>query len=227
MKNRSVTLLALLAANAKFGQPEVHRTVLVKQAFLAETLRPLYRIWTRTFSFVRYYYGPYDEDVFERLDTLVFNGLVEVTVADRRGGRLAARYQVTSAGLRVLEMIRADEIRSLANDLIWALQAIGVQHSAEICELVYQEAEFARIFTRHVKAGIRADTKVPIPSITSANNETFTTLATFLALQRSPDRPSNSEQRLPKLSLREVVRIFLVSLAQEVPRMKTNHKQHE
>ena len=149
MKNRSLTLLALLAANDRLGQTAVHRTTLVKQAFLAETIRPLYRIWLQTFQFVRYYYGPYSDDVFYRLDTLIFNGLVVVITGERRAGQFEARYKISEAGHNLLNLIDAPDIIELATDLIWALQALGVEKASTICKLVYQEAEFDRIFTQH------------------------------------------------------------------------------
>jgi DNA-binding PadR family transcriptional regulator len=223
MTNRSVTLLALLAADDRLGQPEVHRTVLVKQAFLAETIRPLYGQWLRTFPFVRYFYGPYSADVFLCLDTLIFNGLVEVTTAVRRGGRVEARYRITPAGHVVLGQIEAGEITSLATDLVWALQTLGVDRVSAISKLVYQEAEFARIFAQHTETGIGPENKVPLPSITSANNETFVTLATLRELQQQRTRGKQDAETFT-LPSREVVRVFLESLARQVPRGRADER---
>lgn len=216
MRNRSVTLLSLLAANDRLGQPEVYRTVLMKQAFLAETIRPLYRLWRRTFTFVRYNYGPYSEDVFWHLDTLIFNGLVELTTFVRSRGRVEARYRITPAGHVILKKIDAKEFLELATDLVWALQTLGVDRAGTISKLVYQEAEFARIFADHADAGIRADTKVPLPDVTAASNETLTTLATLQELRgrKLDGHPNGLEFVLPT---REVVRIFLECLAIQAP----------
>jgi uncharacterized protein YwgA len=214
MKGRSFTLLALLSANDQLGQPAVHRTTLVKQAFLAETIRPLYRIWLQTFGFFRYYYGPYSEDVFDRLDTLIFSGLVEVTATERRRGKVEARYRISDAGHRLLDQFGPSEITTLAIDLVWALQSLGVEQAGTICKLVYQEAEFARIFAQHNQEGIGPETKVPLPSVTAANNETFTTLATLQELQRRPGADLSATESLPS---REIVRLFLLSLALQVP----------
>ncbi len=215
MKNRSVTVLALLAANDRFGQCAVHRTVLVKQAFLAETLHPLYEQWYRTFSFVRYKYGPYDRDIFQRLDTLIFNGLVEVVSAERRGTFLEARYRITAAGHDVLKRIEAVSITSLANDLIWALQTLGVDQATGICKLVYQEADFIKIFTDELKRGVSADVKTPLPSVMAADSETFALLATLRSVSELYDRSKFS------FGHREVVRLFLRSLASQIPRAQT------
>jgi len=217
MKNRSVTLLALLAANDHLGQSEIHRTMLVKQAFLAETIRPLYRLWRQTFSFVRYNYGPYSEDVFYRLDILIFSGLVEVTAMERHRGRVEARYKITPTGHTVLRQIGSGEIVELAHDLVWALQTLGVDQSGTICKLVYQEAEFGRIFAQHTQAGIGPETRISIPTVTAANNETFVTLAT---LQELLQRQSREEIKGKTFTIptKEVVRVFLKSLAMQVPR---------
>ncbi|MDZ4816868.1 MAG: hypothetical protein SGI71_11455 [Verrucomicrobiota bacterium] len=213
MKDRSITLLALLSANDRLGQPSIHRTTLVKQAFLAETIRPLYRIWLQMFAFFRYNHGPYSDDIFERIDTLVFSGLVEVESYQRRGGRTEARYKISEAGNRLLDEIGPQEIKILATDLIWGLQSIGVEQAGSICKLVYQEAEFARIFSQHTAQGIGPETRVPLPSVTAANNETFITLASLQGFQNRRHAELASES----LPSREIVRMFLLSLALQVP----------
>ena len=212
MTSRAATLLALLAANRQLGQPELQRTVLVKQAYLAETIRPLYRLWRETFKFVRYYYGPYSNQVFHHLDTLIFNGLVDVERWRRRAGRVEARYQITSIGLEVVARAAPRDVTVLGTDLVWSLQTLGVQRAKAICKLVYQEAEFARVFASHARTNVGAETKVPLPSITEANNRTFVTLA---ILQRIQHELPAAESALPQ---RELVRIFIENLAAQLPR---------
>src|ERR1039457_4122332 len=162
MKNRSLTLLALLSANDRLGQSAVHRTTLVKQAFLAETIRPLYRIWLQIFPFFRDNYGPYNREIFEKLDTLVFSGLVDVESYQQSGGRKEARYKISTAGHGLLDEMAPAEIKALATDLIWALQSLGVEQAGSICELVYEEAEFARIYSKHNEKGLGPDIKEPL-----------------------------------------------------------------
>jgi len=210
MRNRTLLVLALMAANDRLAQPAVLRTVLVKQAFLAETIRPLYRVWLRTFGFVRYHYGPWSADIFKRLDTLICNGLVGVIKAEQRGGKMEAHYRITPAGHQILDKFADSELLPLTRDLVWALQTLGVEQATTICKLVYEEAEFARLFAEHQAAGIGAETQVPLPAVTTANNETFTTLAVLQALVR----PGKD---LPALASRDVVRIFLKSLAAQLP----------
>lgn len=215
MNNRSVTLLALLAANDHLQQPEVHRTTLMKLAFLTDTIRPLYRIWCQIFPFVRYNYGPYSEDVFYQLDTLIFNGLVQVTTMQCRGGRTEARYKITAAGHAALSRIDAEEIIDLTHDLVWALQSLGIEQATTITKLVYQEAEFARIFADHINSGIGPEEKMPLPSVTAANNET---LSILMILRELVQLPNGDEFGFEiNFTPREVVRIFLRSLAMQVP----------
>lgn len=221
MKNRSVTILALLAANDHFRQSEVHRTILVKQVYLAETIRPLYRLWRQTFSFVRYQYGPWSEDIFYRLDMLIFSGLVEVTFMERRRGRVEARYKITPAGHNILGQIDTSEIVELSQDLVWALQTLGVDQTSTICKLVYQEAEFARMIAQHNEEGIGPDAKIPLQTVTTANNETFATLATLQELMQNQSGEDAKKDTFI-LPTREVVRVFLKSLAMQVPRRGLN-----
>lgn len=210
MRNRTLLLLALMAANDRWGHPAVLRTVLVKQAFLAETLRPIYRVWLRTFGFVRYHYGPWSADIFKRLDTLICNGLVEVIKAEHRGGQMEAHYRITKAGHRILERFSESDLLPLTSDLVWALQTLGVEQATTICKLVYEEAEFARLFAAHQTAGIGAETQVALPAVTTAENETFTALAVVQALVRAG-------KEAPAMAPRDVVRIFLKSLAAQIP----------
>ncbi len=131
---------------------------------------------------------------------------------EQRSGRVEARYKITSGGHTALGEIDADEIINLAHDLVWALQALGVEQSTTICKLVYQEAEFARLFAKHTKDGIRAESKVPLPIVTEANNETFVTLT---ALQKL--LPQETKGKSLSLPMREVVRVYLRNLAMQVP----------
>jgi hypothetical protein len=218
MKNRSFTLLALLAASDRLGEPAVHRTTLVKQAFLAETIRPLYRIWIKTFEFVRYKHGPWSDHIFDLLDPFIFGGFVEVTKAERRSGRFQACYRITDAGHSLLERFEAPDIKELAMDLIWALQSLGIEQSNTICKLVYQEAEFARIFASQEEKGIGPEARVCLPAITDAGNETFMILSVLQELTHKPGIGPSTEQVLPS---REVVRLFLQLLATRIPRQST------
>jgi DNA-binding PadR family transcriptional regulator len=213
MKNRSVTLLALLAANHEMGQQSVHRTMLVKQLFLVEIIRPVYDLWIQTFGFIRYHYGPYSDDIFNRLDVLIFHNLVKVNRAERRPGRYGAQYEITENGQRLLKEIHAPQIKELTMDLVWALQAIGVEKSGTICKLVYQESEFARLFAEH-----SPETRMPLPIVTTAGNETFVQLATLQELQRQNGIQGD---RSPLLLSREVIRLFLLFLVARVPTART------
>jgi DNA-binding PadR family transcriptional regulator len=206
MKSRSTLLLALLSANEQLGTDNISRVVLVKQVFLAENIRPLYMLWNQMFSFVRYRYGPYTDDIFYRLDTLLFNGLVEITTGRVHGGRQFARYRITASGKRILQGLEADEIKQLSLDIVWSLQTLGIVNAKTICKLVYREAEFARIFADHARDQIRAETRVPLPSITTAGNQSFITLAVLLEIQKT------FAERQLKFTPRDAVRTYLETL---------------
>lgn len=208
MKNRALIVLALLGANDRWEQPEVFRTVLVKQAFLAETLRPLYRVWSQSYAFYRYHYGPYDDKIFEHLDVLICNGLVQVVSSARHRGREEARYSITDGGRKLLASFEHHELIRLSIDIVWSLQAIGVERATAICNLVYQEAEFARILAAHLAEGVQARSKVLLPLVTDSGNETFATLAVLQALARPFDG-------LGAMPPREIMRLFLKMLARQ------------
>jgi DNA-binding PadR family transcriptional regulator len=209
--SKSLTLLSLLAANDQLGSPELHRTVLMKQAFLAETLRPLYRLWRKTFSFVRYHYGPFSDELFEHLNALVFNGLAEVTTFHQSGSRTEARYRITAGGKRFLKRACDSQLLELATDLVWALQSLGIEQAGAISRLVYQELEFSKLLLEHQKSGIPATSRVGLPTVTDASNETFIVLALLKHLT------DQGEKRIAKgatsVHSKTVVRLFLNFLA--------------
>ena len=150
----------------------------------------------------------------------MFSGLIEVESYQRRNGRTEARYRISEAGQELQDEFVPPEIEALTTDLIWALQSIGVEQAGSICKLVYQEAEFARVFLQHTTHGIGPETRVPLPSVTAANNETFITLASLQELQY---RRSAQNEHVP-LPSRELVRMFLLSLALQVPEARTTRR---
>jgi len=224
MNNRCVTVLSILSAHKHLGAAQVRRTPLMKEVFLVETIRPLYRHWTKAFSFVRYLYGPYCEGVFHALDMLIFHGLVEVIAFESTRGRVEAEYRITETGSSILNTVGAWQQKELASDLIWALQALGIAQAKSITRLVYQEPAFVRILAEHGESGVSAYAKTPIPAVTSANNETLTILATLQQLIHKPrikGEETKAELATFQLPTREVVRLFLETLAQSVPRQRT------
>ena len=216
MRKRSTLLLALLHANDCLGQPAVHRTTLVKQVFLAETIRPIYLVWHQFFSFYRYNHGPYSHKIFERTDTLVFSGFIEVASFKRQGGKTEARYQITPDGTALLKQTSNTKILDLATDLVWALQSLGVEQAGTICKLVYQESEFANIFERHLAKGIGAEAKTKLPPITSRNNRTFATLTALLNLSQNQANQGSGSPIPP----REIVRVYLQYLFSRIPDLR-------
>jgi len=148
---RLIALLSVLDACAllKFGT--VGRTQLVKIVYLVETLRPVYASWTRAYDFVKYRYGPYSERIGHDLDLLLMHGLVTATSFERTGRRVRARYEITRIGsesIRVQDRTEVTIVRSLAVDVVWCLQGLGIETAREICDLVYCEPSFAAELAR-------------------------------------------------------------------------------
>jgi hypothetical protein len=210
MRVRAITLLSLLNANAEFGQPDLDRTTLVKQAFLVENLRPLYDIWIKTFSFVRYNYGPFSDEVFYQLDTLIFNGLVDVIKYQKSGGRIEAQYMITSSGAVKLKRFAPSEMIALTNDLVWSLQSIGVNQATKICKLVYEEPDFANVLEDDLQQGRGPQNRTPLLSVPIAENQSFQYLTTLAAVN---SLTTNEDGRL---SPRDLVRVYLELLASTI-----------
>lgn len=210
MKTRAITLLSLLKANSSCGQAEIDRTTLVKQAFLVENLKPLYDIWSETFSFVRYNYGPYTEDIFYQLDTLIFNGLVDVTKFHKAAGRIEAQYRITPFGAENFERFVPSEIGALTDSVVWALQSIGIDQASKICKLVYQEPEFVNLLEQDLERGVGPENRTVLATAPNAGNRTFQYLTTIAGVSRLARRENGG------LSPREFVRVYLELLASNI-----------
>jgi len=216
MKARAITLLSLLRSNNRWGNHETDRTTVIKQAFLAENLKPLYDVWFQTFSFVRYNYGPFADDVFQQLDTLIFNGLVEVTRYRRSSGRIEARYVITEFGTHHVNQFAPSEISALTDDLVWALQSIGITKATWLCKLVYQEPEFVTVLENDAGRGVGPEHRTPLPAVLDATNMTFQYLTSIKGL----DRLRRRENGDTSLSPRELVRVYLELLAARIAPQK-------
>jgi len=210
VRAQAITLLSLLNANAALGQTDVHRTSLVKQAFLAENLRPLYDIWVKTFSFVRYNYGPFAEAVFYQLDTLVFNGLVHVVEYRKIESRTEAQYAITTFGAAKVRQFAPRELIALTDDLVWSLQSIGVNQATKITKLVYEEPEFVNVLQKDLEEGRGPAHKTPLMTVPVAANLTFQYLTTLTAISEI----SRGEEN--RVSPRDLVRAYLELLASTI-----------
>ncbi|QJE94785.1 hypothetical protein [Luteolibacter luteus] len=217
MSDQSLVLLAILDSNRRLGNGAVNRTTLVKQVFLAEILRPLYRIWEQHFNFFKYNHGPYSDEIFTKLDTLMFNGLVTAERFRKSRSRIEGRYTITVNGIKLLEKTDQPQILSLSRDLIWALQTLGIEQSNSICKLVYEESEFAQVLADHARRGIPSNIKGNLPAITKEGNETFIALSILKQLQKSVSLTDVS------LSLRETTRLFLTALALRAARHRSTN----
>lgn len=210
MRAQAITLLSLLNANAALGQADIDRTSLVKQAFLAENLRPLYDIWIKTFSFVRYNYGPFTDAVFYQLDTLVFNGLVQVVHYRKSENRTEAQYAITVFGASKLMQFAPRELIALTDDLVWSLQSVGANQATKISKLVYEEPEFVNVLQKDLEEGRGPTHKTPLMTVPNAVNLSFQYLTTLTAISEINRGEEN------RISPRDLVRAYLELLASTI-----------
>src|SRR5215470_19964616 len=115
--------------------------------YLCELLRPTYEFWTRSYTFLRYHYGPYNDDIIQRLNWLVFHRLADVKEYGRQRGAVRALYAITDAGERVGDRIGSESrlLPALTQDVVWALQSLGIRSAKDVCSLVYNEPFFASV----------------------------------------------------------------------------------
>ena len=209
MGDRNATILHLLAASVRLGEGPVGRTVLVKQTYLVEMLRPLYELYTSAYKFVRYRYGPYSKDIFRRLDQLVFHGLAEVVEFNIVEGKVKATYASTDSGLRLANKISCEPegelLASLCNDVIWSLQCLGIRSYRDIIRLVYNEPAYEQVNRQAIQQGIPDSEAVPLPKVHSEQHPSFRLQSVFSAIH------AYRKAELP--SPREIVRRYLYYLA--------------
>lgn len=221
MRDLTVTILHILSAASRLGGSPVGRTVLVKQIYLVELLRPSYELYTRAYDFFRYRHGPYSAEIFQRLDHLIFHGLVRVKDFGINGNRVQATYVATESGISASSTMtfndRGRHLATLCQDVVWSLQCLGVRGYSDIVRLVYSEPAFDEVKTRAIREGLSDTAAVGLPDPQSPEHPSFRIQLLFRAIRRSRDTS------LP--APREIVRRYLQYLT--VVRSSLDHKLEE
>ncbi len=209
MASQTNTLLQIMAAAGRLGASPLGRTAIVKLVYLSEMLRPAYELWLRSYTYERYHYGPYSEEVFRRLDFLIFHGLVDVIKFQKNKGKTQATYAITKQGLEKASLFAGQPegrlIHSLAEDLIWCLQSLGIETAADFCRLVYSEPEFEHATQQAERKGQQGSFRFPLPDVHTYQHPSFRLQAVIGEFHQ--DRVGE------KTSPRDIVRMYLNFLA--------------
>lgn len=218
---RTTTIISLLAAASRLGEPPLGRTAIVKLSYLAEILRPSYQLWSRAFDFVRYHYGPYADDILQKVDFLVFHGLVRVSSYNEAPQGPHVTYVITSEGLdtviKLQQVNQAKIIYSLSEDIVWSLQSIGIKTTAtDLCRLVYNEPAFADISLHAERDDISTSAKIPLPIVHDSDHPSFRIQAVLSGLQ--------SDRREDIDSPRDLVLRFINYLVFQIYKMEKTAK---
>lgn len=205
--SRTTSLLFILTSALKLGEAPLSRTTVMKIAYLMEVLRPWYVLLEEQYRFVRYQYGPYSEDVLQRLNFLVLHGLAEVKQWEIRGSALHSSYIATEYGLEIAERVSKSSIElkttlSLATDIIWNLQSLGIKSATEICHLVYQEPGFDAVLKNMAETGQSKYDKIPLLNPQNPAHPSYKIGAILKA---------RAERRGP-VSPREAIRVYFTYL---------------
>ncbi len=205
------TVLHALVAARDLGVPGVGRTSLVKLAYLARVLAPVYSLWNEGLSFVRYHYGPYSPDVISSASFLVFHGLAEVQEYSRGNRRVKAFYAATEAGrelaVKQTQSRSGGSLYALAHDLIWSLQGRGIRSAKELCEVVYREPEFAAALEGSPSEPSSIQAAEELLSGLDPEHESFRVHATLEALM--------IRRRGEEVPPRDLVRLYVLALSHQ------------
>ena len=207
MSNRTNILLHLLAAAGELGYEALNRTAITKMVYLSEMLRPSYELWQRSYEYDRYNYGPYSDDVFRKLDFLIFHGLVQVHSYTKQFGRIKATYEITEYGIglsnELAEKAEGKLLKSLSEDLVWGLQTLGIKTAKGFCRIVYKEPGFETAAKNAERQGFQKKDRYPLPDVHAYQHPSFRLQAIIESFHQ--DRINNSP--------RELVRTYLNYLA--------------
>ncbi len=206
MTGRRATIMHLLAAAGRLGEPPVGRTLLVKYAYLVEVLRPAYELWQRAFQFVRYYHGPFAREVLSEVEFLVFHGFAKADHFEQSYGRIRATYSVTEEGsalsAELTSVADGGLLYSLCEDLVWNLQCLGVRTAGAICNLVYQEPHFAQVLQRLQKEGTPHAIEVTLADPRRIDHPSNRALSIAAAMRRQWGEGTTSSRKLVAVYLR-------------------------
>ncbi len=209
MDSQTNTLLQIMAAAGKLGASSLSRTAIVKLVYLSEMLRPTYELWLRSYTYDRYNYGPYSDEVFRRLDFLIFHGLVDVKMFQKNKGRTRATYAINNEGIEKASLFAEQPegilIRSLAEDLIWGLQTLGIETAGDFCRLVYSEPGFEYTTQKAERKGQQRSVRFTLPDVHTYQHPSFRLQAVIGVFHQ--DRVGD------KTTPRDLVRTYLNFLA--------------
>lgn len=209
MASQTNTLLQIMAAADQLGASPLGRTAIVKLVYLSEMLRPTYRLWLRSYTYERHNYGPYSEKIFRRLDFLIFHGLVDVKIFQKNKGRTRATYNITNEGIEKASLFAEQPegmlIRSLAEDLLWGLQTLGIETAGDFCRLVYSEPGFEYTTQQAERKAQQRSLRFTLPDVHTYKHPSFRLQAVIGVLHQ--DRFGE------KTTPRDLVRTYLNFLA--------------
>lgn len=208
-RTKKSALLLLLDADARLGGQGVDRTTIVKRLFLAEQLRPQYEIWSGSYNFIRYQFGPYSREIFDDLEFLVFHGFVGIRDFRDEGSKVSAVYEITKGGKDVVASLLANEPQisrhvNLFSDLTYCLQELGIRTAKQICAIAYQEPEFKEHLEEETREGKQMLVR-RLPSLTSSKNRSFVFQTVVRNLLSEKLKAANIPRSCVRLYLRYLI----------------------
>ncbi|MEK7569401.1 MAG: Panacea domain-containing protein [Patescibacteria group bacterium] len=123
--------LQLLAYLAK-GHPEASITVLIKLCYLADLISlKRFKKKISTFEYIRYYFGPFDPEVYGDLESLVKDGVLIATPEYTQKGAEAIIYHFNETkDLNIKDISKEDKV--ILDELLESVRGYGAKTLTEI-----------------------------------------------------------------------------------------------
>lgn len=131
-----------LSAAERFDQ-SLSKIQLQKFIYLQDVVEYFYRVFPPAKAYDTYKNGPYDVDIQNAADALVFRGLLNVSISKLSTGTLAANYRLSTFGkLWVSDLLSIDdtESRSKASNLV--ADQIHIVGWKNLIKLVYADPTY-------------------------------------------------------------------------------------
>lgn len=128
----------------KYNQNKIGKVQLQKLIYLADILAVLWEVLGPKYGHETYKYGPYDKDIQNAVDALVFRGFVDIVSFDISSGKsLDVKYKINDLGLDLYESIRKEKIINKKTDFYSHISyEVNKRNWFNLKSMVYSEPSF-------------------------------------------------------------------------------------
>lgn len=139
----SDVLISLYFAN-KHQQNKIGRIQLQKLIYLADTISVIWEVLAPKYGHETYKYGPYDKNIQNAVDAMVFRGFIDVVSFDIISEKnVDVKYRISEIGIKLYERISRENIISRKIDFYEHISfEVNKRNWFDLKSMVYSEPSY-------------------------------------------------------------------------------------